>query len=656
MHITRWIGIPGVTKRQKAREEDKPILLSIGYAACHWCHVMERESFERPGDPAIDEPLFHQYQDRPRRTSRPGSYLYGCRSDDDRQRRLAAECFLTPAGQPFYGGTYFPPRPAHNRPSWQQVLTGIHTSFQEKKQDILQQAQQLTEHLEASNSFGLQKKSDQQETAAIYSPENLEQVYANLMRTADREEGGFGRAPKFPQVFLIGFLLRHYHFTKKEEALQQACLSLDKMIHGGIYDQVGGGFARYSTDDQWLAPHFEKMLYDNALLITVMAEAFQLTRNETYSRAIRQTMDFIGRELTATDGGFFSALDADSEGVEGKFYVWSRQEVEELLGEDAELFCSYYDITEKGNWEGENILHVRTGEGEWAAGAGDDPGIFSQKMESGRNKLLTARSKRIRPQLDDKILLGWNALMVTASCKAYAALGDEEYKTLAIHSMKFIYDHFYIDEKSGWRHSYKNGEARFPAFLDDYAYLVEALIHLQEITGDTEWLLKARDLTNWVIDHFSEEQTGFFFYTHENQKDVIIRKKEIYDGAVPSGNAVMMTNLSILGIVFENFEWKERAEQAVSMIEKVVTRYPQSFGVWATLLQALTYGIPEIVIVGKKSEETRNLSNQFLRNFIPSRVFQSATAQNDQFPLLKNKPVSDEPFIFLCKDYSVKPL
>ncbi len=576
---------------EKARLEDKPILLSIGYAACHWCHVMERESFEDPEIAALMNRHFINIKiDREERPDLDHIYMDAVQTMTG-SGGWPLNVFLTPAGKPFYGGTYFPPRPAPNRPSWQQVLTGIHSSFLEKKEEILQQAQQLTLHLEASNSFGLQKKTDQQEAAAIFSPENLDQVYANLMRTADREEGGFGRAPKFPQVFLIGFLLRHYHFTKNEDALQQAGLSLDKMIYGGIYDQVGGGFARYSTDDQWLAPHFEKMLYDNALLITVISEAYQLTHKEIYAKAIQQTMDFIRRELTATGGGFYSALDADSEGVEGKFYVWSRAEIDELLGEDAALFCSYYDITEKGNWEGENILHRTSGEAEWAAKAGEDPEIFSRKMETGRSRLLRARSERIRPQLDDKILLGWNALMITACCRAYAALAVEEYKELAIHSMKFIYDHFFINEEEGWRHSYKNGQARFPAFLDDYAYLVQALVHLQEITGDSEWLLKARDITNWVIDHFSEEQTGFFFYTHENQKDVIIRKKEIYDGAVPSGNAVMMSNLYNLGIIFENFGWKERAEQAVSMLEKMVTRYPQSFGVWATMLQALTYCI-----------------------------------------------------------------
>jgi uncharacterized protein YyaL (SSP411 family) len=467
------------------------------------------------------------------------------------------------------------------------------------------------------------------------------------MKAADIKEGGFGQAPKFPQTFSIQFLLHHHYYTKDAEALAHACLSIDKMIYGGIYDQIGGGFARYATDTKWLIPHFEKMLYDNALLLIVMAEAYQLTGKELYRKTIRQTMGFIIREWLSPEGGFYSALDADSEGVEGKYYVWSKGEIESILKEEAPLFCEFYDVSEKGNWEHTNILNIKKTIEIFASDKQLDPDLVEKRIETAGRQLLEHRKKRIKPQLDDKILLSWNALMISASCKIFSAMGDEQYRELAKRSMDFLWNS--LQKEGVFYHTYKNGEARHPAFLEDYAYLIQALIHLQEITSDKEYLLTARKLTELVIEHYADTETEFFFFTHTNQKDVIVRKKEVYDGATPSGNAVMALNLFYLAIIFDQPSWKEKAIRMTGALQQAIIRYPTSFGVWATLLQSVSYGVPEIALIG---ENFKNMHLEFLRIFIPFKIFQSATLSDKHFPLLAGKPYSNEAQFYLCKNYA----
>ena len=516
-------------------------------------------------------------------------------------------------------------------------------SFLEKREEVEQQAGTLTQHVATAGSFGIGSATSGSGGNSVPYPFNLEmlrRIRDQLLTTADKEEGGFGGAPKFPQTFSIRYLLHYHYFTKDKEALDQACLSLDKMIRGGIFDQLGGGFARYSTDSEWLVPHFEKMLYDNALLIIALSEAWALTRLPLYREAIELTMAFIDRELSNGQGAFYSALDADSEGIEGKYYVWDAREIEELLGGDAKIFMDYYGVTEQGNWEGTNIL-TRPVEGPVSP---DE----SRRLEAARQLLLEYRSRRIPPGLDDKILLGWNALMNMAFSKAFAALGDEGYRDRAIAGMAFLQQRLEGEGLYFYSHSWK-GEARQPAFLDDYATLIAALIQLQEITGDAGWLLRAKMLLAYVIEHFSDPETGFFFYTHEAQKDVILRKKEIYDGATPSGNSMMASNLLYLGVVFHEEEWAERARRMVSAMQQPVTTHPGSFGGWATIFQALTYSIPEVVITGVSPENARK---EFLAHLIPYRVFQSMQVENTQFPLLRDKPVDPGPLIFLCKDYA----
>jgi uncharacterized protein YyaL (SSP411 family) len=626
---------------QRARQESKPILVSIGYAACHWCHVMERESFE-DADTArfMNEHFVNVKIDREERPDLDHIYMDAVQAITG-SGGWPLNVFLTSDGRPFYGGTYFPPRPLYNRPSWKEVLAGVARSYGERKEEIEEQAGSLTRHVAGAGSFGIGPKAgDVTPADNLFSPEILKQIRDQLLATADRQEGGFGGAPKFPQTFSIRYLIHYYYYTRDADALDQACLSLDKMIAGGIFDQLGGGFARYSTDNEWLVPHFEKMLYDNALLVIVLSEAFQLTGKPAYREAIELTMSFINSELSNGQGAFYSALDADSEGIEGKYYVWDKAEIDNLLGEDAALFCAHYGVTEEGNWEGKNIL-VRRMEPP------TDPQLAG-RLEAARKRLLEHRGQRVRPALDDKVLLGWNALMNIACSKAYGALGKEEYRDRAKANMQFLRMRLKGEDIHFYYHSYKEG-ARIPAFLDDYAFLISALLELQEITGDSGYLLEAREVLMEVIGHFDEAGTGFFYFTHDGQTDLILRKKEIYDGAIPSGNSVMAFNMLYLSLLFDEPAWADRSRQMAEAVRRVVTGYPGSFGIWATLYQALTYTIPEIAITARRPENARK---EFLSQLIPYRVFQSSSQEDTHFPLLRDKPAREVPQFFLCENYA----
>lgn len=629
----------------RARAEDKPILVSIGYAACHWCHVMERESFENEATAEYMNRHFINIKiDREERPDLDHIYMDAVQAMTG-SGGWPLNVFLTPDARPFYGGTYFPPARAFNRASWLEVLQGVVAAFTEKREEVNKQADGLTRHLVAANFFGAGDRGDQ---ADIFSADRLRDLFANVMKNADREWGGFGRAPKFPQSFTIQFLLRYHHLNTGTEALQQARLSLDRMIDGGIYDQLGGGFARYSTDTEWLAPHFEKMLYDNALLVSVLSEAFQLTGSDRYLEVIGETIAFVKRELMHPDGGFYSALDADSEGEEGKYYTWSKKEVDELLGKDAELFCRFYDITEKGNWEGKNILRRNVTPGEFASRHHVDAVELKSILERGKKNLFGARNRRIRPLLDDKVILGWNALMNTACSRAYMATGKEEFKELSLRNMNFLLRAFGGKDRGDLHHTWKNDEARYPAFLDDYAFLIEALLTLQEATADRGWLDIAGELADFVIQHFGEEDSVFFYYTRAGQKDVIVRKREVYDGALPSGNSVMAYSLHRLAIIFGKPEWAERSRVMISILGNAISGHPVSFGIWACLLQEITGGTSEIAIVGKNYEV---LMREMHRLYLPHRVLMSAAKEVETFPLLAQKGAPEKALIFLCKEY-----
>lgn len=628
---------------EKARKEDKPILVSIGYAACHWCHVMERESFENPDVANImNENFVNIKVDREERPDVDHIYMDAVQAMTG-SGGWPLNVFLTPDLRPFYGGTYFPPRKAFNRASWTDILLSMHQAYKERKQEVEEQAKHLTEHMELSNAFGKSVSEDD-----VFEASRFEEAFRNIMKTADLQWGGFGRAPKFPQSFTIHFLLAYGHEKNNPEALDQAFLSLDKMLQGGIYDQVGGGFARYSTDTEWLVPHFEKMLYDNALLVSVLSEAYQLSQNQVYKDIIEETLAFVERELMHPDGGFYSALDADSEGVEGKFYVWKEEEVKQILEEDANLFNEYFDITAEGNWEENNIPWVRTPEKEFADENQIDPEQLKKIIKSGKQKLLEARKARIRPQLDDKIILGWNALMNIGFTKAFAATGDQVYLERAENNMKFLLESFRTKGEL-LNHTWKNGIAKHPAFLDDYAYLIAALIELGQATANFNYFEQASAFTDIVLKHFSDTDTAFFYYTHKDQHDVLLRKKEIYDSAVPSGNSMMAYNLYRLSIVYNRQDWKERTNQALIAIGDIVLKYPTSFGVWLSLLFEVFSGTNELAIVGK---ESKNYLGKIQKLYLPHRLTMASPHPDPSYPLLAGKPDSKHTFIYLCRNYA----
>lgn len=633
-----------------AIQEDKPILVSIGYSACHWCHVMERESFEDVETAAImNEHFINIKIDREERPDLDHFFM------DALQAMSGAggwplNVFLTPNGKPFYGGTYFPPRPVHNRPSWKDVLVGIKNAFRDKRKDIDEQANTLTDHLSKSNAFGIKASTQLVPVEERFTKQHLHIALQQALGQADNIWGGFGRAPKFPQTFTISFLLRHYHFTRNQEALDQALLSLDKMIMGGLYDHIGGGFARYSTDTEWLAPHFEKMLYDNALLVSVLCEAYQLTQADRYEQAIRETLAFVERELMSPDGAFYSALDADSEGVEGKFYTWSKQEVHELLKKEcgeaaATLFCKTYDITEEGNWEHTNIPRLLN----W-------PDTADQtQLQQCKDLLFRRRSDRIRPGLDHKILFAWNAMMNIAFCKAAFVFEDAHFGEIAMKNTKLLKELFWGEDQLSHVASYDvhagiSGKAKYPAFLDDLALYCEALIWQYEWSGDTQYLMDAKALAEHVMLYFSDEEDLFFYFTSSVQKDILVRKKEIYDGATPSGNAIMAKVLWRLGIYFENNSWKERSVKMVDAVHEMAQKYPTSFGVWTDLIQEFVEGTPEIAILGENAiDEVKSV----LKAYLPYRVIMGSSIENQSFALLKGKIIQEgKTSYYVCRNYS----
>jgi uncharacterized protein YyaL (SSP411 family) len=624
---------------EKAKKENKPILVSIGYAACHWCHVMERESFEDSAVAAyMNENFVNIKVDREERPDVDHIYMDAVQAMTG-SGGWPLNAFLLSDGRPFYGGTYFPPRRAFNRASWQEVLTAVANAYRDKKEDLTKQAETLTEHLQTSNRIAGSRFN--------FNIDTIYQAYEQVMKTADTEWGGFGNAPKFPQTLTISFLLRFAHLTGNEHAKNQALLSLDKMIYGGIYDQFGGGFARYSTDREWLAPHFEKMLYDNALLMMVLSEALQLTGNKIYRDAIAQTIEFLQREMLHPDGGFYSALDADSEGVEGKFYVWEYDEVIQLLGDDADIFTAFFDIKPGGNWEEKSIPRILKSAADLAKEKGMTGSELEAVIQRGKSRLMDERSKRIRPGLDDKILLGWNALLSKALCQAYAATGEEEWLELAGKNLRFLLQSFDAGEK-GLFHTWKGGVAKIPAFLDDYSYVIAALLEYSKVSFDYQWLEKAKQLSVFVADRFSDEEGIFFYYTPDFQTDILVRKKELYDGATPSGNSFMARNLYEISFLLDEPDWRERSEQMTASMGELAGKYPTSFGAWLSLLMEMTTGTNEVAVVGPDAEIS---GREMLITYLPQTILMVSESGNDRFPLLRGKKISGKTLFFLCKNY-----
>jgi len=702
---------------ERARTEQKPILVSIGYSACHWCHVMERESFESAEVAAIMNEHFVNIKiDREERPDLDHLYMDAVQAMTG-SGGWPLNVFLTPELKPFYGGTYFPPQRAHQRPSWIEVLYGVAQAFYEKRSDVEAQAEQLKAHLQNANAFGTKQESD------LPDRESLHLLRNNILQQADREEGGFGRAPKFPQTLTIRALLAWGVYQKDEQALAQARLSLNKMCAGGIYDQVGGGFARYSVDNEWLVPHFEKMLYDNALLLQALAEGFQVFRLPRYREVVEQTIGFLLREMKSPTGGFYAALDADSEGVEGKFYVWSAPEFEaivratlqekQLPEQWAPLASEWFGVSASGNWEGENILNQTVALEEqkgWMKKNQLDPADWQNFLNQLTQNLLHQRGSRVRPGLDDKILLGWNGLLLQAisTCawvfnrpdwrleaeqlagflrKTFTAGSSDPLETKKSSEIPTLIQKTDVQvaakttaeqteiHRKYW-HTYKNGQARIPAFLDDLTSWAQGLLQLYRLTGTLEYLSEAEELVTEVLHQFSDEQEVLCYYTAADQTDVLVRKKEIYDGATPSGNAQLCGVLSKLGILLGKRDWQNRAHLMLKTVGATVTRYPTSFGEWALHLQTEVIGPREIAIVGVGAQK---LGEEIGRYFIPFSVVQwyeegnegekddengeniprektisrtPAPFSSGRYPLLEGRILQKRAKIYLCRNYS----
>ncbi|RYY65975.1 MAG: thioredoxin domain-containing protein [Chitinophagaceae bacterium] len=632
---------------QLAREKNIPILVSIGYSACHWCHVMERESFEDVETAAFMNSHFINIKiDREERPDLDHIYMDAVQAISG-SGGWPLNVFLTPDAKPFYGGTYFPPKKAFNRPSWLDVLFSMSEYWKNKRAEVEEQAAGLMEHLVKSNNFSFKKVLDEEQGDGFYSMDKCGVIADNILANADTREGGFGRAPKFLQTASIQYLLQYAHLSGRRSYADQALLSLTKMVRGGIYDQLGGGISRYSTDNEWLVPHFEKMLYDNALLCIALSDAYQFTQESIYSEALESTLHFVMTELKDRSGGYYTALDADSEGVEGKFYVWKKEEIMEILGDKAELFCAYYNVTDEGNWEENNILNIQTDLTTFAKGRNLAAGSLKETLKIAREELLEARGQRVWPGLDDKILLNCNALLLTALCKSYACLQNPVYKDAAIELAVFIEEKFRAT--TGLFHTYKEGVAKYPAFLDDYAYYIQALINLQEITGDQEYLQQAKEYATYVSDNFSDEDGNLFYYSSKIQTDVIVRKTEVYDGATPSANAVMANNLFYLSLVFDEQLWWKRAEKMLLSMFNGIEKYPGSFGVWAGTYLKQTAVPVEIILTGK---DTRKELDAVLQEFIPNKLLLSSSREREGMPLLANKAFGDRTHMYVCRNYS----
>lgn len=639
----------------RAKQEDKPILVSIGYAACHWCHVMEHESFEDTAIAAIMNAHFVCVKiDREERPDIDQIYMEAVQVMTG-SGGWPLNVFLTPDAKPFYGGTYFPPDQRYGRNSWKQVLENVAAGFEANRQKIEEQAENLTNHIAGSESNvvndNLFKDLD---PVSPFKKEALDKIFRNMSKRFKSKEGGFGSAPKFPNVMAIRYLLRYYHFTQNQQALNHALLSLDKMIRGGIYDQIGGGFARYSTDNDWLVPHFEKMLYDNALLVCAMAEAYKLTGNEIYEVATSQTLEWIQREMTSEENGFYSSLDADSDGEEGKFYVWQKLEIEELLGANAELFCAYYDVSAKGNWEHRNILNVPVPKEEFLEKKKIRKSELDKVIDNSRAILLAHREKRVRPGLDDKILLSWNALMCSGYALAYEAFQKKEYREIAVANADFMLSNFRAGKKddSEMHHTYKEGKTQYTAFLDDYAYLITALFDVYEITFNTKYLEAAQVYMGYVQEKFFDAEKHNYYFTSIEQTDVLLRKKEFYDNATPSGNSTMAGNLHKSAIYFGVPEYAEIAVKIMAASLEATTQYPTSFGRWANNLVNHVHPISEIAVVG---DNYQKMSIDINSMFLPNKIIMATNSEkHNNYPLLADKYVAGKTLIYICRNYACK--
>ena len=641
----------GEAALETARREQKPILLSIGYSACHWCHVMEHESFENEAIAKLMNDNFVNIKvDREERPDLDQIYMSAVQMMTQ-HGGWPMTVFLTPDCVPFYAGTYFPPEDRYNMPGFPRVLISVADAFRERPEDIQKTA--------ASVLAELKRSATGTESNELLSSELLDAAYRGMIKNYDSTHGGFGGAPKFPPAMSLEFLLHTFFRTGDQRALDIVGHTCRKMAAGGIYDHLGGGFHRYATDARWLVPHFEKMLYDNALLARLYLHYYQVSRDEAARAVAEGILDYVVREMTDSGGGFYSTQDADSEGVEGKFFIWTRAEIDELVGErDAAVFAAYYNVTSAGNFEGENILNVTRDLAEVAAAENVTVEHLAKALANARELLFTAREKRVKPARDEKVLTAWNGLMLAAFAEAAAILERADYLEIARNNAQFVLDN--LRREGLLLRTYKDGHAKLNAYLEDYAFFIDGLVTLFETNGELQWLEEAFSLTATMINEFWDDEEGGFFYTGRSHEDLIVRSKDFFDNATPSGNSVAAEVLLRVGLLTDNADYQRRAITILRLMGATVQRYPSGFG---RLLCALDFSLAapkEIVLIGESGAAgTQALRAEIWKGYLPNKVVAQSSPGDPKaagaVPLLRERPQIDgRPTAYLCEHFTCK--
>ncbi len=640
---------------QRAVNEDRPIMLSIGYSACHWCHVMERESFENEAIAELMNQNFVSIKvDREERPDLDAVYMEAVQALTG-SGGWPMTVFLTPQGKPFYGGTYFPPADRPGMAGFPRILESVSQAYRTNRGEIERVTNQLTERMGSTGQLA--------KGAGLLTDEILHQAYSQLASNFDYQNGGFGAAPKFPQPMTPEFLLRHYHRTRDGHTLEMVNLTLEKMARGGMYDQIGGGFHRYSTDTFWLVPHFEKMLYDNALLARLYLHAFQLTQRPLYRRITEEILDYVLREMTGPLGGFYSAQDADSEGVEGKFFLWSRSQVVSELGEEeGSLFADFFDIAERGNFEGSNIPNIT----KRAMTFAQEKGLPLEKLVSviqrGKAKLLEVREQRIHPLRDDKVLTSWNGMMLRSLAEAGAALNRQDYLEAASGNAAFLLEN--MRPEGRLLRTFREGQAKLLGYLEDYAFAADGLLALYEATFELRWLRESVGLADEMLRLFWDEELGGFYDTGIDHESLVIRPRDVFDNAQPCGGSVATEVLLRLAIITGKEEYQSKAAAPLRAIHQLMAQAPGGTGQWLAALDFYLSLPKEIVIAGPRSDSrTQALLDTVFHRYLPNRVVMGAAdgVQNlgaaeasfaAALPLLEQRVlVEGKPTAYVCQHY-----
>ena len=637
-----WYGWNGKSLK-KAKDENKPIFLSIGYSSCHWCHVMAHESFEND-DVAefMNENFINIKVDREERPDIDDIYQKVCQIATG-QGGWPLSIFLTPDQKPFYAGTYFPVLDSYGRPGFGSICRQLSQAWKEKPKDIESSAERFLGALNKAEAIQIPSKLERT---------ILDEAAMNLFQLGDATHGGFGSAPKFPNAANVSFLFKYAKFSGLNKFNEFALKTLRKMANGGIFDQIGGGFSRYSTDAKWLVPHFEKMLYDNALIPVNYAEAYQITKDPFYLEILQKTLDYVLREMTSPENGFYSAYDADSEGVEGKYYVWKKSEIKEILGSDADLFCLYYDVTDGGNWEGNNILCNNLNISTVAFNFGVSESEVKKIVNSCSEKLLKVRSIRVPPGLDDKVLVSWNSLMITAFAKGYRVTGDVRYLNAAKDCISFIENNLIVDDKL--LRTYKNGIAKIDGYLEDYSYFINALLDVFEIDPDEKYLKLSVKLGHYLVNHFWDSGNNSFFMTSNDHEKLIIRPKSNYDLSLPSGNSVSAFVMLRLYHLTQEQSFLEITTKIMESQAQMAAENPFGFGYLLNTITMYIQKPTEISVINtENSEICKSLNLDYLPNSILITIRNSSQlVALSKYPFFAGKLFEDKTSVFICKDFT----